>query len=264
VDRETSITNPDRPKRIRIGVLTPHFASGPEEELPTMDPERVITCVARVSAEAAGVSGSSTSPEALRALTASPLLDDAADVLGSGTLDVIVFSSTSSAFTIGCGAETALVSRLSLVAGVRVLSTCASALLALRTLGVERMALVNPPWFDAELNHLGATYFEDAGLDVLSAESALDSQDVREVEAEALSEWMSRHVSGDAEAIFIGGNGLRAAGAIAALEARLGRTVLTSNQVLLWNVLAEVGATPSEVRGYGRLFQHSPRPAPLR
>jgi DNA-binding transcriptional ArsR family regulator len=38
---------------LRIGVLTPHAASGPEVELPAMAPGRVLTCVARVSAEAA-------------------------------------------------------------------------------------------------------------------------------------------------------------------------------------------------------------------
>jgi maleate isomerase len=56
---------------------------------------------------------------------------------------------------------------------------------------------------------------------------------------------------------FTVGNGFRAAGAIAALEAALGRPVLTSNQVLLWNLLAHAGAT-FEVSGYGRLFVRKP------
>jgi maleate isomerase len=66
-------------------------------------------------------------------------------------------------------------------------------------------------------------------------------------------------VSRAAEAVFIAGNGFRAAGAIGALEAALGRPVLTANQVLLWHLLAETGAT-CEVGGYGRLFTHDPRP----
>jgi len=65
--------------------------------------------------------------------------------------------------------------------------------------------------------------------------------------------WVSRHVSDAAEAVFIGGNGFRCAGAIDALEELLGRPVLESNQMLLWSALDEVGAT-LDIRGYGRLL----------
>jgi maleate isomerase len=49
------------------------------------------------------------------------------------------------------------------------------------------------------------------------------------------------------------GNGFRAAAAIECLEAAIGRPVLTSNQVLLWGILAHVGAA-LEICGYGQLF----------
>jgi hypothetical protein len=45
--------------------------------------------------------------------------------------------------------------------------------------------------------------------------------------------------------------------AIAPLEAALGRPVLTSNQVLLWNVLASAGVRFT-IGGYGQLFAHEP------
>jgi Arylmalonate decarboxylase len=157
------------------------------------------------------------------------------------------------AYAIGSNNEAAVVSRLSRRTGTPVLATCASAVQALRVLDVERIALVHPPWFDDELNALGAAYFESEHFDVVSSASAAVSPDPRRVEAEAVSEWTSGHVGDDAQAVFIGGNGFRAAGAIATLEAAIGRPVLTSNQVLLWNVLAQTGAT-FEVSGFGRLF----------
>jgi maleate isomerase len=64
-------------------------------------------------------------------------------------------------------------------------------------------------------------------------------------------------VSDDAEAVFMGGNGFRAAGAISRLEAALARPVLTANQVLLWNLLAHVGVSFT-IRGYGQLFAKEP------
>jgi maleate isomerase len=223
---------------VRIGVLTPHAAVGPEAELPEMAPPgRVVTCIARVSSDAS--------------------LDAAAEMLGRGALNVIGYASTSSAYAIGFDAEAAVVSRLSRRADIPVVATCASAVLALRVLEVQRIALVDPPWFDAELNELGSAYFQSVGFDVVSSTSAGLSQDPRQIEAAAVYDWTSQHVSDDAEAVFIGGNGFRAAGAIAALEAAVGRPVLTSNQVLLWNLLAHAGAT-FDVSGYGRLFAHKP------
>jgi maleate isomerase len=77
--------------------------------------------------------------------------------------------------------------------------------------------------------------------------------DPRRIEPGAIVEWISRHLDDDAEAVLIGGTGFRAARAIEALEERLGRPVLESNQVLLWSILATVQAD-FEVGGYGRLF----------
>jgi maleate isomerase len=99
--------------------------------------------------------------------------------------------------------------------GTPVAATCASAVLALRVLGVERIPLVDPPWFDSELNELGAAYFQSAGFDVVSSTSAALSRDADRIEPAAVHEWTSGHVSDDADGVFIGGNGFRAARAIA-------------------------------------------------
>ena len=244
---------------IRVGVLTPHAAIGPEAEFPAMGPRRVVTCVARVARETAGVGvgATPTSRAGLRTLTTPPFLDAAADALARGSLDVIGYASTSSAYAIGFDAEAEVVSRLSQRVGIPVLATCASAVLALLVLNVERIALVDPPWFDGELNELGSAYFQSVGFDVVSSSSAGLSLDPRQIETAAVIKWTSQHVSENAEAVFIGGNGFRVVGAIAALEAAIGRPVLSSNQVLLWNLLARAGAT-FEVSGYGRLFAHKP------
>jgi maleate isomerase len=188
-----------------------------------------------------------------------PLLEAAADSLAGWSVDVVGYASTSSAYVIGFDNEEVLVARLSRRMAIPVASTCASAVLALRILEVERVALVAPPWFDDELNELGATYFRSQGLRVVTSRSADLPQDPRRIEPAAVYEWTSRHVPDDAEAVFIGGNGFRAAGAVEALEATLGRPVLTSNQVLLWNLLTQAGAD-FQVGGYGRLFGRKPPP----
>jgi maleate isomerase len=242
---------------IRIGVLTPHAAPGPEAEFAAMAPGRLATYVRRV-ADARG-SGTPASPAALRALTTAPFLDRAAEqLLTDHPVDVIGYTSTTSAYVIGFDAEMAMLSRLSQLTGVAVAATCTSAVRALRVLQVDRIALIGAPWFDPEFNELGAAYFTSQGFDVVSSASAGLSQDPRAIEPAAVCEWTAHHVDATAEAVFIGGNGFRAAAAIEPLEAAIGRPVLTSNQVLLWQLLAQADDT-SKINGYGRLFLHKPR-----
>lgn len=235
---------------LRIGVLTPHASPGAEQEFPAMAPGRLVTRVVCVSSD------DPTTPAALRALTAASVLDDAAERLRTASIDAVAYASTTSAYVIGFEAETAIVSRLEARLAVPVVATCASAVRALRVLDLERVALIGAPWFDPEFNDLSAAYFRSQGFDVVFSRSAELSQDPSRIEPAAVYEWTSRHVGDEAEAIFIGGNGFRAAGAIGPLETAIGRPVLTSNQVLLWNLLARTG-TRREINGYGRLFAHT-------
>jgi len=91
----------------------------------------------------------------------------------------------------------------------------------------------------------------------LSRQRRPNCRETRAVEPVAVSEWVSRHVVDAAQAVFIGGNGFQAAGAIEALETSIGRPVLTSNQVMLWQLLAQADGT-FEINGYGRLFARKP------
>src|SRR3954453_9507091 len=124
---------------------------------------------------------------------------------------------------------------------------------ALRALRARRGALVHPPWFGDELNDLGAAYIDGEGFEVVSSRSAELPNDPGLIQPGAVVEWISRHLDEDAEAVLIGGTGFRTARAIEPLEARVGRPVLESNQVLLWSILSRLD-TDIEIAGYGVLF----------
>jgi maleate isomerase len=248
-----------QPAVLRIGVLTPHATPGPEIEFAAMAPGRLVARVARVTT-AANDAGEPASSSDLRTLTSPECLDSAAETLLVDTIDGIGHASTTSGYVIGFDAETAMVSRLAESTGLPVAATCSSAVHALRVLDVERVALVGAPWFAREYNELGTAYFASQGFRVVSSQSAGLSQHPRDIEHTGVRDWTSQHVDDDAEAVFIGGNGFRAARAIDELEAALGRPVLTSNQVLLWQLLARADAT-FPIDGYGRLFARKP-PSP--
>jgi maleate isomerase len=243
--------------RARLGVLTPHGDVGPESELQAMAPDGVRVHAARVRFGAMTTGGlmDPTIPLApVRAFVEPPHIDEAAASLAAAPVVAIGIGFTSSAYVVGAEGEQRVVDRLTRrTGGIPVVATCASAVRGLRALDVERVALFDPPWFDAELNRLGADYFTDLDFDVVyHAPCGLPSNQ-RSINPSELYVWILRHTPDAAEAVFVGGNGFRSVGVIAALEQDLRRPVLTANQSLLWGMLhaAKTSARPT---GYGRLF----------
>lgn len=231
-----------------------------------MAPGQIVTRVSRIPPSTAVGSDEGAPPttgDGLRALAQPAHVDKAAAAFARGYVDVIGYASTSTGYAIGSDAEATLVDRLAQQSGRPAVGTSLAASAALHVLEVRRVALVHPPWFDEDLNDLGTAYFRSQGFDVISATSADLVDDPTRIEPDAVVEWVSHHVSDTAEAVFIGGTGFRASRAIEALEERLGRPVLESNQVLLWAILAAVDAD-LEVRGYGQLFGQAPGDPPAR
>ncbi|AWZ05993.1 MULTISPECIES: maleate cis-trans isomerase [unclassified Streptomyces] len=249
--------------RARLGVLTPHADVGPESELRAMAPAGIGLHTARVPFGAMRQGGTMdpTIPLApVRDFAAPPHVDEAAAQLAAAPLAAIAYAFTSSAYVIGARGEAAMIARLSARAnGLPVVATCAATVDALHAADATRLCLVDPPWFDPALNDLGRAYYEAAGFDVrFSAPCALPSGQSL-IRPGDLHDWAAGHVPDDAEAVVIGGNGLRAVGVIEALETTSGRPVFTANQVLLWSAMNAAGTHTDDVTGYGRLFALSPR-----
>jgi maleate isomerase len=229
--------------RARIGVLTPHFDPVPESEFWTMAPQGVSVHAARVLFVD---SATFASP---------PYVDDATELLATIPVHAIVFAFTTSSYLLGAEGEQAMKARLEKRSkGIPVLLPCVAAVTALRVLGVRRIALIHPPWFADDVNQAGGRYFQGRGFDVACASQLKPSRKFTEVDPAELYEWVRKQVPTAAEAVFIGGNGLRAIGAISALEKDLGRPVLSANQAALWCVLRQVGVG-APVNGYGQVFK---------
>ena len=243
-----------------MGVLTPHAAVGPEDELPAMASGRVTAVMARIRPPGT-TAGSATAPPTtaagLQGLTGGPALDDAVAAIRAESVDVVVHASTSTGYALGPRAEADLVERLRAQCGAPVVASACAAVEALRTCGSRRVTLVHPPWFDDEIDELGVRYFGDQGFDVSLAKATGLPIDPRQVRTEQVVDWVSRHLDDDSDAIFLSGNGFRAARTVAELERRTGRLVLEANQVLLWSVLAVIHPGWA-VTGYGRIFRTPP------
>ncbi len=230
----------------RIGVLTPDFDPVPESELWAMAPQGVSIHASRIP-----WTGDA------RSFAEPPHVDSATGLLTGLKPRVIVYAFTSSSYALGAEADSALRARLETRArGIPVVLTATAASEGLRTLDVHRVALVHPPWFPEEVSGKGSDYFRAQGFEVVSCARIAPARRFTEVPPAEVYEWAKANVPRHAEAVFIGGNGLRAIGVIEALEKTLGRPVLTANQVAFWQALRMAGVT-SKMSQYGAIFKQT-------
>ncbi|WP_019853350.1 maleate cis-trans isomerase family protein [Actinopolyspora mortivallis] len=257
MNTDTRFNNDGWDVRARLGVVVPHADVGPESELNAMAPAGLSVHASRLhfSAMRAGGEMDPTIPhDPVRAFVEPPGVDECVEALAAAPLDVLACAFTSSAYKHGVEGEREFLARLDKSSrGIPVISTALAAVDALRACGVERLALVNPPWFDTELDELGARYFSEQGFRVVHHAPCGIPSGQRHATPPVMFDWV-RGLPREVDGVFIAGNGLRAVGTIAPLEEELGVPVLSANQVLLWRALTTVGLDPAEVRGYGRLF----------
>lgn len=227
----------------RIGVLTPDDDPVPESEMGAMAPQGVSIHASRVR----------WNHEA-RAFAEPPYVDSAAELVARVKPRVILYAFTSSSYVLGAEADNTLRQRLEKVAaGIPVVLTCVAALEALHVLGAHRVALIHPPWFTDDVSEKGRDYFKAQCFDVVYCERMTPARAFTEVPPAEVYGWVQANVPRQADAVFIGGNGLRAIGVIHALEEILSKPVLTANQVLLWQALQRLSIS-SQLTKYGRVF----------
>jgi maleate isomerase len=251
--------------RLVVGIVTPHAAPGPEVELPAVASGRLATVVSRTgSPPQARQAPSQSAPPAyaeLRVSTEPAALDRAAVTFEGSSLGAVAHASTTSGYVIGRREEAALVERLSERFDVPAAASCAAAAAALQAHGVQQLQVVHPPWFDDALDTLGAEYFRSQGFSAVVTRAPGLPDDPAPVDSQRVIESLERHVEDRADAVFLAGNGFRAAGAVEELEQRSGRLVIEANQALLWGILAATG-TWWDVTGYGRLLRKGRATAP--
>lgn len=233
----------------RIGVLTPNIDFVPESEMWAMAPP----CVSIHGSPVVWNGGP-------RAFAEPPSVDDATERLVGLAPRAILYAFTASSYVLGAAADNSLRERLEKRSGgIPVILTCVAATEALRLLGAHRVALIHPRWFPEQANAEAVAYFRAQGFEVPVCARMTPAGPFTEVPPAELYNWVRTNVPRQADAVFIGGNGLRAVGAIQALEESLGKTVLTANQVLLWKALRLVGTTSMPTQ-YGRVFAQIKEP----
>ncbi|SMH53840.1 hypothetical protein [Maritimibacter sp. HL-12] len=137
--------------------------------------------------------------------------------------------------------------------GVPVITPIGAARAALDRFGARRISLLMP--YMMETARMVAGVFADAGyeLDRVATFDLAGDPEMNRMSPEAIIAAAREVCADESEALFISCTGMRTRPVIAALEAALGRPVLTSNQVMAWGALRAAGID-DRLPGQGRLF----------
>jgi maleate cis-trans isomerase len=230
---------------LRAGIIVPSGNCVAEPEIRAMLPEGVAAFVTRLP-----LRGSSEAE--LMAMLGR--LEGDAGLLKDAGVERIVFHCTAvSTFTPHLAGE--IGARISAATGLVAFATADAVLAGCAAIGARRIVLFTP--YIEPVHRREVAFLNNAGLEVVhGAFLDIATNDVMASrEPATLLAWAQGAASAarDFDACFLSCTALRSAPAIAALEAAIGRPVLTSNQAMVWYLLRTAGITDA-VPGFGRLF----------
>ncbi len=178
-------------------------------------------------------------------------LGDAARLLPEN-LDAIAYVCTSGSIAAGEAAVECAIREAQPETSPLALVTCVVD--ALRHLGISRVA-VGTPYLD-EVNRMEAAFLEGRGFDVcsMSGLGIARGRDMTRVDPHDIVRLALDVCTRDCDGIFLSCTALRAVEVVDAIEEQTGRSVVTSNQALVWRMLRQIGVHDS-IAGPGRLFR---------
>jgi maleate isomerase len=228
----------------RIGLIIPSSNRMVEQEMLRFVPAGVQSHIARLRM---------TGPHRLSFERLLGQVEEAAMMLMDARCDAIAFHCTATSMEHGLEGEQHVLAALARAGAPHALTTATALRHAFEALAVRRVVLITP--YTAETTQEEAMFLRAAGYDIIHAAGfALAGSDA--YCATPAGFWRDRvmeNMRTDADAYFVSCANIACLGVVDALEAQLGRPVITSNQAVLWDALRQIGW--HDAVGPGRLFQ---------
>ncbi len=139
--------------------------------------------------------------------------------------------------------------------GCYVTTPITSAIKAFKEMNVKKIALFTP--YPESVNKTILEYFDKKNINIISFSTFnidLD-EDIASVDLKHLSETLIKLDINDADALFVSCTALPALEILDEVEKKIGKTVFSSNQTLIWDTLRSVGYK-SPIQGYGKLLKN--------
>lgn len=178
----------------------------------------------------------------------------AAEIMPGQNLDSILYGCTSASAAIGDDKVRALLSRGKPSAAKSAHTPVSAAMAAFKALGTARVSVITP--YPVDVTQMLADYLRSLGVQIAALTClglAVDAENGR-VSVDQIVDLAKATDHGDADTIFLSCTALRGAEAAELVEQATGKSVVTSNQALLWHGLRQAGCD-LKINGFGKLMR---------
>jgi len=232
---------------IRLGVIVPSVNTVVEAWYPAAVPARVSVHFARM------LMPEGTSPERIVEMDRTDGVR-AMRQLATCRPHAIAYGCTASSVVQGHAFDAHLREEIGHIAGCPGTSATHSILTACEKLGLRRVVAISP--YTTEIDAAEHRFFAEAGIETIAGAhlGIADGFALAEPEPAAILDLALGAWDPAADGIIIACLNFRSHPVIDALEARIGKPVVTSTQAVLWHALRLAGVT-TPIPGYGRLLR---------
>jgi len=233
--------------QVRLGVIVPSVNIVVEAWYPQIVPEGVSVHFARMLMPAG------TSPERIIEMDRTDG-KHAIHQLASCRPHAIAYGCTASSIVQGHEFDAHLREEIREIAGVPATSATNSIFAACAALGLKRVTAVSP--YSAEVDAAEHRFFAEGGVETIAGAHLGISDGFRLAEPapEAILDLALGAWDPESDGLIIACLNFRSHPIIDALEARIGKPVVTSTQATFWHALRLAGVT-TPIPGYGRLLR---------
>ncbi len=234
--------------RAKLGFLIPAGTPTVEIEMPEVSPRGVSVHFSRMTAR-----GADGTLNGLDDRIASQIkhIDETAGLMACVKPNVMVLAHTATCYQLGPDGETSVCARIKEQTGIPFITVLQSAVLALQTKGVRKVALGTP--YDERWTMKAKAGLESYGFEIVKFEWLKNVRSVFD-EPPGRAYGLGRSVDcPEADAVFLSGVGMPTVSVLDALERDLGKPVISSASAMMWNALRVAGVEPV-VPGYGSLL----------
>jgi len=175
------------------------------------------------------------------------------DILPNEKINTIAYGCTSGTIAIG---KEKIKEKIQIAKpGCYITTPITSAIKAINKMKIKKIAIFTP--YPESVNKSVFEYFSKEKIEVSSFSSFnLDSDaEIGKVDPNYLLEVLTKMEISDAEGLFVSCTALPVLKILDQVETKIKKTVLSSNQTLIWDSIRSVGYN-SPVSGYGKLFRN--------
>jgi maleate cis-trans isomerase len=195
--------------------------------------------------------------DALLDLGGADRLAEGVSALGQAGVDAVVWACTSGSFVFGWAGAQEQLDRMASQYGVPATSTSFAFVTAAHAVGVRRVAVAAT--YPQDVAERFVQFLGEGGVEVLSLSSRgiITAAEVGTLGREDVLELVVANDHPDADAVLLPDTALHTVRWLDDLEARVGKPVLTANQVSVWDGLRIAGHS-QRYDGVGALFRTGP------